>query len=285
MLISEEMPTMTLLSVLSGWLTTVSAKKRRFADIAEFREFVIAACKRQPGIDSAVIDSSDPAKFKITMGKRSLTCDVTNIFGHLGAYPDEDADKAVKRFIRSFTDAKVEAISDDDIVAVIRNQEYIDYVKRMGIDILCEPFGADLMIAYMADRPDSMSPIAPKDVPGKDLQSVREAALTNMRKWLAKLVADGQLQLGVLYFVEDNTMLSTGLILLDEFWKSIETRFPGDVLIALPRRDQLFILDDGNSAAKALARRLIDVTTRENFNLLSDKLYARRNGEIVLVAD
>jgi uncharacterized protein YtpQ (UPF0354 family) len=285
MLISEEISTMTLLSVLSGWLTTASAKKRRFADIVQFREFVIAAFKRQPGIDSAVIDSSDPAKFKVVMGERSSTCDVTNIFGHLGAYPDEDADKAVERFIHSFTDPKMGTVSDHDVVAVIRNREYIDYVRGMGIDILCEPFGPDLMITYMADRPDSMSPIAPKDVPGKDLESVREAALTNMRKWLAKLVVDGQLQLGVLYFVEDNTMLSTGLLLLDEFWKSIETRFPGDVLIALPRRDQLFIFDDGNSAAKALARHLIDVTTRENFNLLSDKLYARRNGEIVLVAD
>lgn len=279
------MSTMTLLSVLSSWLTSASAKKRRFADVAEFREFVIAACKREPAIDNAVIDSSDPAKFKITMGEKSLTCDVTNIFGHLGAYPDEDADKAIARSIRSFTDAKAGIVSDDDIVAVIRNRDYIDYVRGMGIDILCEPFGADLMIAYMADRPDSMSPIAPQNIPGKNLQSVREAAHTNMRKWLPKLVADGQLQLGILYFVEDNTMLSTGLLLLDEFWKSIEARFPGDVLIALPRRDQLFIFDDGNSAAKPLARRLIDVTTRENFNLLSDKLYARRNGEIVLVAD
>lgn len=212
---------MTLLSVLSSWLTSASAKKRRFADVAEFREFVIAACKREPGIDSAVIDSSDPAKFKITMGERSLTCDVTNIFGHLGAYPDEDADKAIARFIRSFTDAKTAIVSDDDIVAVIRNRDYIDHVRGMGLDILCEPFGADLMIAYMADRPDSMSPIAPQNMPGKNLQSVREAAHTNIRKWLPKLVADSQLQLGVLYFVEDNTMLSTGLLLLDEFWKSI----------------------------------------------------------------
>jgi len=87
----------------------------------------------------------------------------------------ENADKAIERFIRSFTDANMGIVNDDDIVAVIRNREYIDYVRGMGIDILCEPFGADLMIAYMADRPDSMSPIAPKDVPGKDLESVREA--------------------------------------------------------------------------------------------------------------
>jgi uncharacterized protein YtpQ (UPF0354 family) len=276
---------MILFSALSRWFGRAGTVRRRFADIVEFRKFVIAEFNRQPGIDGVVTDSSDPAKFTVTMGERSLTCDLTNMFGHLGAYPDEDADKVIARFIRSFTDAKAGTISDDNIVAVIRNREYIDYVKKMGINILCEPFGADLMIAYMADRPDSMSPIAPKDVPGKDLEGVREAALTNMRKWLPKLVADGQLQLGVLYFVEDNTMLSTGLLVLDEFWKSIETRFPGDALIALPRRDQLFIFDDGNSAAEALARRLIDVTTRENFNLLSDKLYARRNGKIVLVAD
>src|SRR5438552_2725129 len=156
MLISEEMSTMTLLSVLSNWLTSGSAKKRRFTDIAEFREFVIAAFKRQPGIDGAVIDSSDPAKFKIVMGERSSTCGLTNIFGHLGAYPDEDADKAIERFIRSFTDAEMGIVSDDDIVAVIRNREYIDHVRGMGVDILCEPLGADLMIAYMADRPDSM---------------------------------------------------------------------------------------------------------------------------------
>jgi hypothetical protein len=76
-------------------------------------------------------------------------------------------------------------------------------------------------------------------------------------------------------------MLSTSLILLDEFWKSIQTRFPGDVLIALPRRDQLFIFDD-DPQVEAAARRLIDVTTHDNFNLLSSKLYARRNSKIVL---
>ena len=81
-------------------------------------------------------------------------------------------------------------------------------------------------------------------------------------------------------------MLSTGLVILDEFWKSIATRFPGDVLFALPRRDQLFIFkDDGNARTKALAHHLIKVTFEENFNLLSPLLYARRMGQIVVVSD
>jgi uncharacterized protein YtpQ (UPF0354 family) len=257
----------------------------RFADIAEFREFVIAAIKRRPGVNSVVASSNDPAKFEIKMGERSSTGDVTNVFGHLNAYPDEDADNAIERFIRSITETGPAAVSDENIVAVIRNREYIDRVAGMGIDILHEPLGADLAIAYMADRPDSMSPLAQKDVAGRDLQSLRKIAFNNIRQHLTKVVADDQLKLGVLYFVEGNTMLSTSLVLVDEFWAAIATKFSGDVLIALPRRDQLFIFEDGNSAAKALARRLIDVTTRDNFNLLSQHLYARRDGKIVLVTD
>ena len=260
----------------------------RFADIAEFRELVIAAFRRQPGVNSVVADSTDPAKFVIAMGGRSAAGDVTNIFGYLNNYLNEDADRQIDRFVLSLIDiidVKARTVSDENIVAVIRNQEYIDHITKKGLDFLLEPLGADLTIVYMADRPDSMSPLRAKDVPGKDLQNVRETAFTNMRPWLPKVVADGQLRLGVLYFVEGNTMLSTSLILLDEFWKSIETRFPGDVLIALPRRDQLFIFDDGNAAAEAMARRMIDVTTRDNFNLLSQKLYARRHGKIVLAAN
>jgi uncharacterized protein YtpQ (UPF0354 family) len=276
---------MTWLAALSGWLGRAKADKRRFADIAEFRELVMAAFRRQPGVDSVVADSSDPAKLVIAMAGQSVTGDVTNIFGYLNNYPDEDADRQIDRFIRSVIDVKTRIVSDENIVAVIRNREYIDQFRSNGLDFLHEPLGADLTTVYMADRPDSMSPLRAKDVPGKDLQNVRNIAFANMRHWLPKVVADGQLRLGVLYFVEGNTMLSTSLILLDEFWKSIETRFPGDVLIALPRRDQLFIFDDGNASAEAMARRMIDVTTRENFNLLSPKLYARRHGKIVLAAN
>ena len=56
-------------------------------------------------------------------------------------------------------------------------------------------------------------------------------------------------------------MLSTGLILLDEFWKVVAGHFRGDILIALPRKDQLFLFDDSDAAARAIARRLIAATS------------------------
>jgi hypothetical protein len=108
---------MTLFSSAKG-------KRPHFADIAEFREFVIAAIKRWPGVNNVVASSGDPAKFEIKMDKWSSTGDVTNIFGHLNAYPDEDANNVIERFIRSITEAGPAVVSDENIVAVIRNREY-----------------------------------------------------------------------------------------------------------------------------------------------------------------
>ena len=79
-------------------------------------------------------------------------------------------------------------------------------------------------------------------------------------------------------------MLSPSLILLSEFWTSIADRYPGDVLIAVPRRDQLFILND-DVRGSTLARRLIDVTFQDGLSLLSNKIFARRNGNIVLATE
>ena len=275
---------MTIVSWFSAWLAPAKARARSFANIGEFRALVIAAFKRQPGVDSVMADRDDPAKFRITIGEWSSTGDLTNAFGHLKAYPDEDTEELVGRFIKSLVEARSRAIDDDKIVAVIRSREYLDYTLKMGLDVLNEPLGADLFILYMADQPDSMSPINSRDFPSRDLASVRKIALSNVRRWLPKVISDGQLGDGVLYYVEDNTMLSTSLILLEEFWKAVAARFPGDVLIALPRRDQLFLFDDGKSG-RAHVRELIKVTIQENFNLLSPMLYACRNGKIVVVPD
>jgi len=57
---------MALFASFAGFLRRAKAQKQRFPDIAEFRELVIAALKRQPGVESAVVDPSDPAKLVVT---------------------------------------------------------------------------------------------------------------------------------------------------------------------------------------------------------------------------
>jgi hypothetical protein len=274
-----------LFSRLSAWLGSAKTNASSSAAIAEFRERVMADAKKRLDADSVVADPEDPAKYTVTKGEWSTISDVTNLFGYLKAYPDE-AEEAVRRFVNSIAEAmEPPSVDESDIVAVIRHRSYVDDAKATGHgDILHEALGADLMIVYMADRPDSMTPVKPTDFPDKDATAIRTIALDNVRRWLPRVVSNDKLRASVLYCVEDNPMLSPSLILLDEFWASVAARFPGDVLIALPRKDQLFVFDD-STVALTLARRLIAATVEEGFNLLTSNLYARRGGKVVPVTD
>jgi uncharacterized protein YtpQ (UPF0354 family) len=271
---------MALFASFAGFLRRAKAQKQRFPDIAEFRELVIAALKRQPGVESAVVDPSDPAKINTKIGDTDVTSDVTSIFGYLNAYPDEDAKAAIDRFVRVLTDAHPKA-SESNLVAVVRTLQYVDQIKSPALELLYEPLVGELAVVYMADLPDSLSPVAAKDFPGWTHADLRSVALDNVKKWLPKIVSDGQLGIAYLYYVEGNTILSTSLVLLDEFWLSIKSEFPGDVLFALPRRDQLFVFDASNPQAQSAARQMIDVTFKDGFNLLSDKIFERRNGKLL----
>jgi uncharacterized protein YtpQ (UPF0354 family) len=273
---------MGLFSLLAACWKPGTAKARPFGDIAEFRQHIMTILKDRHLAENIVADSADPAKFKMTAHGEEGTVNLTGIFGYVQANPGDYASE-VERFVRSITYDHNKPIDESDIVAVIRTREY---ASSLGPQYLREPLVGELVIVYMADEPDALKSLSKKDVPGKSLADVRRVAFENVRKWLPKVGSNGELGDGVLYYVEGNELLSISLILLDDFWKSVAARFPGDVLIALPRKDQLFVFnDDGNAASRAGIRRLIDVTFEDNFNLLSRQLYARRGGKIVAVTD
>lgn len=264
-------------------LFACSAKARGFSDLAALRDHVVQLLRRQKGV-KVTVDRTDPAKFQVTMDDMSVVGDVTNLFNYMKGNPDEDPDFLVKRFVNSLAESRIEGVDDAHIVAVIRPRQYVDQMLEAGAQLFHEPLGADLVILYMADRSDSMAPLSAKDVPGKNLAGLRALAVNNERRWLSKVVTDDTLKPGMLYYVEDNPMLSPSLLLLDDFWKMVAKRFPGNVIIALPRKDQLFLFDD-EEAARRRARQLIEATLAEDYNLLSPRLYARRNGNITIVPD
>ena len=268
----------TILSAIA-WFTR-DAAKQRIADINNLRDTVIEIARSKLGVDGAVSDAGDPARIIIRADGKIYTVDLTNLFNRIQAYQDEDPQKLITQFIDSFADLSKPVVSEQNLVAVLRDKTYTDQVSKAGT--LMEPLVGELMIVYMADMPGSMSVVGRKQFPDKEIADLRRVALGNVSKWLDHIEFDDGLQVATLYFIEGNTLLSPTLVLLDEFWASIKGRYPGDVLIALPRRDQLFIFND-DANGKILARRLIDITFRDNFSLLSDKLFARRDGKIVAV--
>jgi uncharacterized protein YtpQ (UPF0354 family) len=264
----------------TAWLKLAEAAgPRRFVDMKDLRDTVIEILRHKPGVTSVVPDAADPAKISVRAGKGVLAVDLTNLFQRMRAYPNDDAEKMVLQFTAALFDVQHQPVSNDSLVAVLRDRPYVEQIRKVKGGLLTEPFAGELMIVYMADLPGSMSTVAASEFP-KGLVEARRVALRNVRKWLDRVKSDNRLRVTTLYVVEGNTFLSPTLILLDEFWTSIKDRYPGDVLIIMPRRDQLFIFDD-TTDGPALARRMIEVTFKEGFNLLSDQIYARRHGKIV----
>lgn len=272
---------------LMSWLSSIwnnrDVSARRYAGVGKCRETVIEQLRLHPDVESISLDQADPAKFEVTVRGKINTCDVTNLFGSLNAYPDQDAKEEIGRLVRSLTSNRM--VSDDNLVVVIRDKDYVDFISKPDREVVCEPVTANLYAVYMADMPDSMSPILGDEVQGKSLSKLRSIALSNVRHWLSKLVVDDAIGPITLYYIEGNAMLSTSLILLDEFWTMAEAKHSNDLLFAVPRRDQLFVASAKDPRLVSTVQKLVEVTFADGFNLLSDRIYRRRNGQLEMVVD
>lgn len=268
---------MSFLTTLAGWFGKADATPRRFRTMAELRDHIIGILRQTPGVTDVTPDRAAAEKLSLKVGDTAVSSDLTNLFNRLSAYSDNDPDTTIGEYIRAFTQF---GQGEGSFVLVLRTESYIAEVGKTMSNLLSEPYVGDLRIAYMVDRPDSLTPVSLDDFSGKSVNDIKSQARANALQWLDKVITEDAFGVGQLYYVEGNTMLSPSLVLLEEFWMSIQSRFPGNVLIAVPRRDQLFVFDD-TPDGKAIAKRLIDITMKEDFSLLSNRLYARRGGKIV----
>lgn len=271
---------MGIFSWLSAGPGRSRMKRKRFADIGAFREHVMSVLRSKPDFRSVVPDAADPAIFQTTIGDGTWTMDVTNLYRRFIAYPDEDIDAEIERFLSLSGDDKARRLNTGNLVLVIRSADYVAHLAQQGVKVRFLPLTGDLVAVFMIDSAHSMSPLVEGELIDKTAEELREIASNNAAAWLPQVVADHSLEVGTLYYVEGNTFLSTSLMLLDDFWKAVSQEYPSDVLIALPRTDQLFVFDAANPRASEAARILIGATFRDGFNLLSEQVYQRRDGKL-----
>lgn len=276
---------MSVLSSVLAFFGRASANEPRFPDIAAFRDRVIEAVRRQPGFVSATASADDPAKFDWQIGDWTGTSDVTNIFGYLNSYPEEDAYEIIERFAQSPSQATSPDADDENLVAAIRTTTAIGELKERSSQPIYREFVDGLAVTLMVDSPASLAWAMVDDFPGRSVEELEPIALKNLRGWMPKVIVDRPTDQLVQYIVDGNESLSPGLILLDEFWERVRSDFPGDVLLTVARRDQLFLLDVAKASNLGLARKLIDLTFEDGFALLSNRIYRRRDGKLELVEE
>ena len=204
-----------------------------------------------------------------------------NSFNYAKSYPEEYDDQVERTAQTIFTSlAPDEDVKDENIVVVLRPIEYIDHLKSSDIDIFEKPLYGGLHLFLMADTPHALKGLQKSDVEGRDESEIFELAKKNVQAELTNLSENNELPFTTLYFIEGNTFLTSSLVLFDEFWKVVENTYPEGVFFAIPRKDQLFVWDARRPDAESTGWRMIQVTNEDDFNLLSDCLFKRMNGEI-----
>jgi hypothetical protein len=109
---------------------------------------------------------------------------------------------------------------------------------------------------------------------------LRGIAAANLREQVKEMridnLADGILPVPVLMLVTGND-LEACLLLLDEVWDSLTAKISGDIVVAVPTRDIVFVTSGDSAAAlQVLRESAAEARSRETTHCLTQHLLVRR---------
>ncbi|PWK75695.1 hypothetical protein [Aminobacter sp. AP02] len=255
----------------------VSAGEKYFSRIDLFRKHVMERLLARQDVSEVKPDDKDPAILRMTYKDKTWTLDLTNTFQRLDAYPGENVETTIERLLAQLAPDAKRTLSEDNLVVVLRSRAYVDLLAQKGANMRHEPLAGDLHMVLMADLPEAMSPLHDDEMNHKDVTEAKR----NVSKWLTNVITFNQIPGVEGYSVKGNEFLTPSLVLLDDFWSSVDRAMAHEPLIVVASYDQLYLRDSSNPQADDIALKLIEFTYQDGFNLLSDKVYQCRNGQIV----
>jgi len=195
-----------------------------------------------------------------------------------GGTIDDAIEKVIDGVLIAIRPAK--SVESSDLLPLLRTSVYLGNLSNKTCQIISRPFHGELLEICMADLPTALRGLQDEDLANLQLDAPLSVARDNMRALLPKTYRDTSLEFAALYAIEDHAYLAPSLVLFDEFWDLADKEYPNGCIIALPRRDQLFLIDLSDPNAVENAQHLVRVTFADDFNLLTPELYVRKAGVI-----
>lgn len=253
--------------------------------LRDFRQHVFDKLQEQAPDLKLTKDETDVAIINVEAEDgMSGQCNLSNFYKDLTLF-DGSLDEAVQRVIdgvlAGVRPAKV--VQPSDLLPLIRTPAYLGNASNETTQKISRPFHGELLEICMADLPTSLRGLLDDDVEQLQLDAPLSVARENMRKLLPGIYRDNSLEFAALYSIKDHGFLSPSLVLFEEFWAIADKDYPNGCIIALPRRDQLFLIDLSDNNAVQNAQHLINVTYQDNFNLLTPQLFVRKAGAISML--
>lgn len=253
--------------------------------ISDFRDLVFDKLSEQAPDLKVMKDDTDVSILNIDAENgMSGQSNLNNFHKNLTLF-DGSLDEAVQNVIDGVLVAvrPAKAVEPSDLLPLIRTSAYLGNASNEMTQKISRPFHGELLEICMADLPTTLRGLQSEDLDGLQLDAPLQVARENMRKLLPGTYRDISLEFAALYSIEDHAHLAPSLVLFEEFWDAADKDYPNGCIIAMPRRDQLFLIDLSDPNAVQNAQHLVRVTFGDDFNLLTPQLFVRKAGAISIL--
>lgn len=231
---------------LTLYLGAASAMAMMPPAVADAQTFVEAYLKTLTEAlpDEAVVELQDDQAILVALPEEEepYTLNPLNAYaeyaangGDMQGYIDHYVSTTVSILLQE--DAGV--LTRDNLMAVMKPQDYLDYLLENGVNPVYDPFLEGLVTLYVMDTPQAVRPIQQDELEeaGISREEVGALATQNLRRTLSQpqlFVQDG---ITVVY--TDGMYEASLLLLAPEEVGAFEIE--GDLIIAVPARDAFFV--------------------------------------------
>lgn len=257
----------------------------------EFTAYYIQVLKRRLPDIGVELSAAMELSLKVR-GGASYTAYLDNAY-HSYRQDPGNLKGVVDRFIGSMSETmetKAATVPDPElIVPVVKDRGWADEVRAAvqeaghpeeGLRMVVDDLNEDLIVVYAEDRPDSLVYFnrAGLQDAGVPREGLRELAVRNLLRQLPPIQRHGGE--GV-YGLAAGGNLEASLLLVPDLWTKAWFPVRGDLVVAIPARDLLFVTGTDEPERIEALRNTVATAYRESPYRLTPKLFLCLGGELM----
>lgn len=157
----------------------------------------------------------------------------------------------------------------------------VQMIKQGKSKQIGEQLTGDIWVLYAFNKPTLFLPVQEEDLPRLKLEraQLRLTAVRNLEALLPDIEKKGGAGTWMWILPDTGGNFEASLLLLDEPWGEFAQKLSGEVVVAVPARDLLFVTDSANEAGVKKVRALAEDAYARGDHPVSKQVLVRRGGK------
>lgn len=272
---------MRFLAAFSALMLFIGVAEADMLSPRAFTEVMAQAVRSATPSATVTVTGDLQLEIKIPNSKGTVWSDLGNAYGLYREAPENLKD-VIRTYVSALSPSEVasvmSAVDRSHIVPVIKNRKWFDdtegALRIEGKNLRHAPdFLADeLVVVYAVDNTNSMRFLMTRDDVG-DPTTLADLAVDNLKRLLPKIEMRGASE--GLWLIEAGGDYELSLLLFDKLWSSGQIKVDGEIVVAVPAKDALFVTGSHNHTGIARMRAVAAELAAGPYGLTPDLLIYR----------